>query len=277
MNTINYFDRFKGFKTNEQSEDLIKGKISPGLVYLINNFEKLKNVLLKFDNEFYTIKNPYDFLDQKNIEIKYSISDIIFFIKQYQRDNENWQSSRIIGFYSSFLLSQLTVENRKNGVQTNLIFDGKEGEDKGRYNYLFIGLRNIDNMIIKNVSGHYCGFGIGSYGGSCNSVLINNIDGDLCGGWIGSFNGKCKKVILRNIRGYSCGNNIVAYCGDCGDILFNNIDGDFCGAGIAFRSGRCNNVTFKNNKGSSYGLKIAAENGHCKNVQYLNIEGVHTI
>ena len=226
--------------------DSKKEKVSPGLDYIINTFKDIKSVLFKFDSESQFTKSPFEFLEHQNIAIKYSILDIILFIKIFQRDNEDWQASRVIGFYSSFLLSQLTVENRKNGVQTNLIFDGKEGEDKGRYNYLFIELRYIDNIIIKNISGHFCGFGIGSHCGDCNSVLINNVDGDLCGGWIGSSNGKCKKVILRNIQGDSCGNNIAAYGGDCGDIMFENIDGDFCGNGIAFGSGKCNNVKFKN-------------------------------
>ncbi|MBT5022819.1 hypothetical protein HOK51_08010 [Candidatus Woesearchaeota archaeon] len=149
----------------------------------------------------------------------------------YFDDNKKY----VLGLFTGALLTVLTKRNIKQNKKTIINIDG----NNQRFDYLFAGARQVDQLVLKNFKGEGIGQHLAAFDGCANLVKFSNLKGN--------------SILFRS-----------AYGGNMDILHVEEIKGDTCIYGVASNKGSANLVIAKNIEGSLVGAHLANDGGKVK-------------
>ncbi|MBS3121971.1 hypothetical protein J4434_03760 [Candidatus Woesearchaeota archaeon] len=193
----------------------------------------------------------------KDVNLKHVFftgDDLIYFISAKANNDYGEPGSFALGLFTGCLLHLLTIRNRAQGRRTRFYINGQGN----KFDYLFCGAREVDELIVDNFNGSHLCTHVGSFNGHVDYVVIMNSSGERLGSNIGSDHGEINNVIFINTNGES-----TALC----------IGSPFDSNKTKIRKNQIGNVIIVNNYGEDVAWSVGF-GSYVNNVIIINADGL---
>ena len=202
-------------------------------------------------------------------DVELTESDISAFVSAISNNEYQYHASMALGYFTGNLVTILTQRNKVKGTSTKIYVNG----NGNRFDYLFYGVKEADELVIDNFEGDYICSLAGTLGGRITSLVIQNCRGEHLASGAGSWLGRLDNLCMIDNKGKGAAYSVGSNSGVAGNVVVINQEGDETASSIGGVHGRVGNVIIINNRGNEAAKSIAWGQGRANKVIILNNEG----